>query len=76
MEEFILRKEQVFFPNQRFRHINMGIYANKIGTVLYLRDDSHEKTVRALDETHYYYSVKFDDGTIETYMNQMYMAQQ
>jgi hypothetical protein len=75
MEEFIVRKEQVFFPNKHFRHINMGTYANKIGTVLYLRDYSHEKTVRALDETHYY-SVKFDDGTFETYMNQMYMAKQ
>jgi hypothetical protein len=76
MEEFIVRKEQVFFPNQRFRHINIGTYANKTGTVLYLRDDTYEKNSRALDKTHYNYSVKFDDGTSETYLNQMFMAQQ
>lgn len=55
---------QQFFPGQKFR----CIYNGKTGTIKYLRDDSHEKKSRALNPSHYYYHVDFDDGSFETYI--------
>jgi hypothetical protein len=73
-ENFNIAKSQLFKKGDRFRHINCGTLANKLGTVNYLRDDSTEQASRKADSTHYYYSVTFDDGTFETYLGQMYMT--
>jgi hypothetical protein len=72
-EAFNIVNSQLFKKGDRFRHINLGILANKIGTVEYLRDDSTEQASRKTDSTHYYYCVSFADGTFETYLGQMYM---
>lgn len=72
-EAFNISNSQLFRKGDRFRHINCGTLANKVGTVDYLRDDSTEQASRKADSTHYYYCVRFDDGTFETYLGQMYM---
>ena len=46
---------------------------NKKGTVEKLKNDEYEKNQRKSDPSHYRYSVKYDDGTFESYENQKYM---
>ena len=48
-------------------------FNDKYGTVIHLRDDSHEKLMRQSDSTHYYYHVDFDDGSFETYIHGIYL---
>ena len=58
---------QRFQENDRFQHkIN-----NKTGTVKRLRDDLWEQ--KNSWPANYHYSVNFDDGTFETYLNERYM---
>lgn len=45
----------------------------KYGTIENVRDDSYEKKCRKLDPQHIYYSIKFDDGTFDTYVNEAYI---
>ena len=71
--ELSIHNKQMFNRGDRFQHINQGVKANLWGTVRYLRDDEYEINARISDPSHYYYYVDFDDGTFETYLNQMYM---
>lgn len=45
------------------------IYKKKSGIVKYLRNDSHEKSTRQYDPTHYYYFIEYDDGDFDTYVS-------
>jgi len=76
MSELLVNSaKQLFQEGSRFRHINHGSRANKLGTVKYLRNDSLEQMKRAADPNHYYYHVDFDDGTFETYLGQIWMSE-
>ncbi len=45
------------------------IHKNKCGTIKHLRDDSHEKSMREYNQTHYYYFIDYEDGTFDSYVN-------
>ncbi len=49
------------------------IEARKKGTICYLRDDEEEKKSRSTNNKHYFYSIKYQDGTIGTYVNAIYI---
>jgi len=63
---------QRFSPGDKFYDTQY----DKTGIVIRLRDDSSEEAERRKDKTHYFYSVKYDDGTYETYLTQNYMAEE
>ena len=45
------------------------IYKKKNGIVKYLRDDSHEKSIRQYNPTHYYYYIEYCDCSFDTYVS-------
>ena len=65
------RNYQVFNRGSRFENI----HTRKKGTVENLRNDSRERTERNKDSLHYRYSVKYDDGSFDTDVNQNNMKQ-
>jgi hypothetical protein len=67
----IKRNYQAFDSGSRFENINTG----QKGTVRRLRDDSHEQKLRRSNPSYYQYSVDYDDGKYDTYVNQNYMKQ-
>lgn len=52
-----------FEPGQRF----INTITNKIGIIIYLRNDERERNMRLSNLTHNYYNVDYDDGSFETY---------
>jgi hypothetical protein len=68
-EQSLIRNYQAFQRGDKFKHIHNG----KTGKVANLRDDEHEQTQRKSVPSTYYYSVDYDDGSSETYLNQDYM---
>lgn len=66
MEIFKLGDRIIYNPNCS----NKG----KIGTIKYLRDCTYERNMRSKNPYHYYYCVKFDDGTFDTYISGMFMT--
>ena len=61
---------QLFFEGDMF----VNVYTNKIGTVKRLRNDEYERRQRMSNKEHFYYHVDYDDGSFETYENQMSMV--
>jgi hypothetical protein len=61
---------RLFLDGQRVRLV----HSMRPGTVEYLRDDKYERERRAVDGGHYFYSVRFDDGTFDTYVAQSDLA--
>lgn len=61
-------KHQKFHQGSEFYDIR-----GKHGKVIYLKDDEYEKKERKKDETHYNYSVEYDDGKSDTYASQWSM---
>ena len=69
------QEKQLYFPRDRVKLYNQLTQKyTKTGTIEYLRDDAHEKQKREGDKTHYYYSVKYDDGTSDLYLSQTLLA--
>ena len=48
-------------------------YLNKNGLIISLRNDSYEKQMRIKNRDHYYYHVKFDDNTFDTYIFYLFL---
>ena len=61
-------KGPLFNDGDKFTNSN-----GQIGTVKYLRNDSHEKMMRKRDSNHYYYHVEYDDDSFDTYYSEYFM---
>lgn len=59
-----------FKKNDKFVSIVAG--CKRYGVVSYFRDDLYEQK-NSWPKGFFYYSVTFDDGTFETYLNETYM---
>lgn len=62
-------KYQRFYEGDKF----IDIISNKTGTVKKLHNNQHEQIIREQDPMHFNYHVQYDDGTVETYLNQNQM---
>lgn len=61
---------QLFNKGQRFQVVDiLKKPTGKFGVITYLRDDHYEKENNHKRDV-YYYHVEFDDGSVETYLNQ------
>ena len=57
---------QKFKPGAKIKHT----YTKKEGTIKYLMNDIREKNRRDKNPSHYYYTIKWNDNTIDTYVSQ------
>jgi hypothetical protein len=65
---------EIFSIGDRIDYNPSCFNKGKIGTIQYLRDCSYERDMRKRYPSHpYYYCVKFDDGTMDTYVSGTFM---
>ena len=57
---------QKFKSGDKIKHTD----TKKEGTIKYLMNDIREKNRREKNPNHYYYTVKWNDNTIDTYVSQ------
>jgi len=57
---------QKFKPGNKIKHTD----TKKEGTIKYLMNDIREKNRRDKIPSHYYYTIKWNDNTIDTYVSQ------